>query len=397
MRILWASDAPWANSGYSVETRLTAPRLAALGHDVAFLATYGLQGAVRDWEGFRVYHGGADSFANDVIGFCARDWQADIVITLKDSFVFKPEAFHGQRWVPMVPVDHEPIPPPAVQVVRAAYRPIAYAPNGFRELRRAGFDPLYCPHGYDEKIFYPMPKEEARKALGLTPDIFLVGTVAVNRGGIPSRKAWPQNLEAFAAFARDKPNARYYLHTDMAQDGYEAGVNLANLIGQLGIGDKVFFCDQTIYRRGGFPDDYMRAMYSSMDVLNAVSLGEGFGIPALEAQACGTPVILSDFAAHRDLCFGGWKVSDGLRFYDSQGSWTFLPEPRAIAAAMNNAYLSQNHAADLAALALAGAAEYQIDRVVAEHWKPALEEIERSLTIPSRGVLRIVRKEEVLG
>lgn len=297
----------------------------------------------------------------------------------------------------MVPVDHEPIPPPAVQVVRAMYRPIAYAPNGFRELRKAGFDPLYCPHGYNPATFYPMPKEEARKALGLTPDIFLVGTVAVNRGGIPSRKAWPQNLEAFAAFARDKPNARYYLHTDMCQDGYEAGVNLGNLIGQLGIGDKVFFCDQTLYRRGGFPDDYMRAMYSSMDVLNAVSLGEGFGIPALEAQGCGTPVILSDFAAHRDLCFAGWHVKDGLRFYDSQGSWTFIPEPRAIAAAMNNAYLSQSHFGELGKIAVAGAAEYAIDRVVAEHWKPAMEEIERSLHVPSRGVLRIVRREEVLG
>src|SRR5690242_1941900 len=98
LRILWCSDAPWASSGYSVETRLTAPRLAALGHEVALLCTYGLQGAVREWEGLRVYPGGADPFANDVIGHAARDWQADIVITLKDSFVFKPEAFQGLRW-----------------------------------------------------------------------------------------------------------------------------------------------------------------------------------------------------------------------------------------------------------------------------------------------------------
>src|SRR5689334_3338747 len=157
MRILWASDAPWARSGYGVETALTAPRLAALGHDVALLATYGLQGATREWASdvldangnpivLRVYHGGADAFANDVIGVCARDWRADVVITVKDSFVFRPEAFQGMRWLGMIPVDHEPIPPPVVQVARAMYRPIAYAPNGFRELRQAGFDPLYCPH-----------------------------------------------------------------------------------------------------------------------------------------------------------------------------------------------------------------------------------------------------------
>jgi hypothetical protein len=51
LRILWASDAPDASSGYSVETALTVPRLIGLGHDVALLATYGHQGARREWRG----------------------------------------------------------------------------------------------------------------------------------------------------------------------------------------------------------------------------------------------------------------------------------------------------------------------------------------------------------
>src|SRR5690348_7458295 len=149
LRILFASDSPWASSGYAVETALTAPRLAALGHDVALLATYGLQGARREWEGLPIYPGGADPFANDVIGHAARDWRADIVITLKDSHVFRPEAMQGLRWCPLTPVDHDPLPPSIAGVLRSAYRPIAYAPHGFRSLRKAGFDPLYAPHGFD--------------------------------------------------------------------------------------------------------------------------------------------------------------------------------------------------------------------------------------------------------
>jgi glycosyltransferase involved in cell wall biosynthesis len=396
MRILWVSDAPWATSGYSVETALTVPRLARLGHDVAMLATFGLHGAVREWEGLKVYPGGADSFANDVIGHAARDHKADIVITLKDSFVFRPDAFQGLRWFPMTPVDHEPLPPPVAQICHAAERPIAYAPNGFRELRKAGFDPLYAPHGYDPATYFPSDKAQARKALGLDPSFFIVGTVAVNRGGIPSRKAWPQNLEAFKIFAQDKPLARYLLHTDIAQDGYEGGINLAALAAQLGISEKVMYCDQTIYRRGGFPTDYMQKLYASLDVLNAVSLGEGFGIPQLEAQACGTPVIASNFAAARDLCFGGWHVDGGVRFYDGQGAWTHIPDPEHIAGAMEGAYKELPYPAFTRRRedALTGAAPYQIDRVVAQYWAPLLNEI--GAVPASRGVLRIVRPEEVL-
>lgn len=396
MRLLICSDAPWATSGYSNQVRQFAPALARLGHDVALLATFGLHGGVREWNGLPIYPGGADAFANDVIAVSAQDWRADIVITLKDSFVFRPEAMQGLRWCPLVPVDHEPLPPTIAQVLHAAYRPIAYAPNGFRALRAAGFDPLYCPHSYDPAVMYPGDRAAARKALEISEDLFIVGTVAVNRGGVPSRKAWPQNLEAFALFAKDKPNARYFVHTDLAGDGYEGGVNLGALVSQLGIADKVLFCDQTRYRRGSFPDEYLRTLYAACDVLNAVSLGEGFGIPALEAQACGTPVIVSDFAAHRDLCFGGWKIAGGLRFYDGQGAWTFVPQPEAIAEAMGQAYLSRGDA-DLRERARAGAATYALPCVIEAHWKPALEELEAQIAADAhgRGVLRIVRPEEV--
>ncbi len=397
LSILWCSDAPDASSGYSNQTRLTVPRLAALGHDVALLATFGHHGAVREWNGIRVYPGGADAFANDVIGPSARDWRADIVITLKDSFVFQPKAFEGLRWTGLVPIDHEPLPPAVADVVRHMYRPIAYAPNGYRELRATGFDPLFAPHGFDPKLFNPQPKAEARAFLGIPNDVFLVGTVAVNRGGIPSRKAWPQNLEAFALFARDKPDARYFLHTDLCPDGFEGGVNIRVLCGQLGISEKIIFCDQDKYRHGGFPDVYLHALYCAFDVLNAVSLGEGFGIPALEAQACGCPVITSDFAAQRDLCFGGMKVDRGLKFYDGQGSWVFIPEPAAVADALNSAYYHPARI-ELAAIATAGAEDYQIDTVVERYWKPALEELQAQIANEaSRGVLRIIRREEVFA
>jgi hypothetical protein len=81
----------------------------------------------------------------------------------------------------------------------------------------------------------------------------------------------------------------YFVHTDLADDGYEAGIPLRQIMAQLGILDKVLFCDQERYRYGGFPVEYMRNYYNSLDVLNAVSMGEGFGIPALEVRRAESP------------------------------------------------------------------------------------------------------------
>ena len=38
----------------------------------------------------------------------------------------------------------------------------------------------------------------------------------------------------------------------------------------------------------------MAGWYRSLDVLSACSYGEGFGLPILEAQACGSPAIVTD-------------------------------------------------------------------------------------------------------
>ncbi len=48
---------------------------------------------------------------------------------------------------------------------------------------------------------------------------------------------------------------------------------------------------------GYVPDEDMPALYSAADLFVFPSLYEGFGIPVLEAQACGTPVLTSNSSA----------------------------------------------------------------------------------------------------
>jgi glycosyltransferase involved in cell wall biosynthesis len=59
--------------------------------------------------------------------------------------------------------------------------------------------------------------------------------------------------------------------------------------------DQVIFCDQVAYRYG-YSQAELAAFYTAMDVYLAISYGEGFGVGTIEAQACGTPVIVRTFA-----------------------------------------------------------------------------------------------------
>lgn len=405
LRALWVSDHPRATSGYSNQTALTAPRLQRAGlAEVAILASYGQHGYMSEFEGLPVFPAGADGFGNDVIGRVARQWRADVVITLKDVGVYHPQAFDGLRWCPLTPIDHEPPPPAVIERLRIAYQPIAYAPNGVRDLRRLGFDPAYAPHGYDPAIYAPGDRAEARAALGLPQDAFVIATVAVNRGGLPSRKAWPQLIEAVGMARPTIPHLVWLCHTDRAADGHEHGIPLDPLLAQAGIADRTVLPSSDAYR-SGMPHAHLHRIYVAADALLAVSLGEGFGLPALEAQACGTPVIVSGWAAHADLCFAGWQLrrEDAMPYLDAQLAGVYIPHPGAIAACLRDAAATLADPARRAALsaqALDGARDYQIDRVIETHWRPLLADLERRIadeTRKSRGVLRIVHPREVLA
>jgi glycosyltransferase involved in cell wall biosynthesis len=64
-------------------------------------------------------------------------------------------------------------------------------------------------------------------------------------------------------------------------------------------------------RRLGFvPEEELPALYAGAAALAMPSLYEGFGIPCLEAMACGTPVVASDRAALPEACGGAALLAD---------------------------------------------------------------------------------------
>ena len=323
MKILWHSNAPWASTGYGNQTKIFAPRIKELGHEVAVSCFWGLRGARLIWSDLPCYPGGADVWGNDIISAHAADWfggsaRDGLTLTLMDVWVLNPAVMSRLNWAAWVPIDHDPVPPGVLRSLQqGGCIPIAMSRFGERALRAAGLDPLYVPHGVDCIALHPKDKASAKAAMGFPADAFVVGMVAANKGN-PSRKSFTEAILAFKRFRARHPEAALYLHTE--QTGLNNGVNLVEFLQcQQLPREAVYFCDQYRYAAGIIPEAHLCTAYSAMDVLLNPSSGEGFGIPIVEAQACGTPVIVTDFTAMSELCGAGWKVQ-GQRIWTAQAS-----------------------------------------------------------------------------
>ena len=328
------------------------------------------------WKGIPVYPGLGSTHGNETIHDHATihlgNLRGGTVLTLMDVWVLDPIVWRQMNVCSWVPVDHEPTPRPVADFFHGTGAvPIAMSRFGEEQLKLNGLEPLYCPHAVDTSVY--RPTDDARAAVNLPEDAFIVGMVAANKGN-PSRKCFPEAIEAFKRLHDRHPEARLYLHTEAT--GLFGGVNLPRLIADVGLDlDAVIFPDQ--YRAVHYPftAEVMANIYSSFDVLLSPSAGEGFGIPVIEAQAAGVPVIVSDFSAQPELCGSGWLV-DGHRTHTAIGSWQFVPDVDDIADALLRAYRAPAAQVEKRRRAAREfALGYDIEHVLAEYMRPALEEV----------------------
>lgn len=384
MRILWVSNASWVPTGYGNQTKVTLPALQALGHNVGLFAYYGLDGAIVDMGGMIVYPSGTVPWGNDLVRAHAQQHKADLVISLMDVWVqeFWNDRFAeiGMRFAPWTPIDMTPVPEKIVERLRGVTSIIAMSRYGEAQLRQAGFDNVvYIPHAVDVNVFRPLDQAECRRALGIADDRFVIGMVAANTGR-PSRKAIPEQILAFSKFRAQNPAAKplIWLHMLKGHPAHD-GIDIGPLLDNLGLveGEDVVFSDQ--YRLSvGFNEQQMVQLYNAFDVLSAASLGEGFGLPILEAQACGTPVVCSDNTTGPELCMGGRLVKRMHPFWARLNAWVSVPDVDELAehyAELYDTLRTTHRGTELQFDAHEGAQQYDIRRIVQEHWQPWLEDV----------------------
>jgi glycosyltransferase involved in cell wall biosynthesis len=368
VRILIHSNAPWLPAGYSQQTALLAPRLAGLGHQVAISAFCGISATVMDWRGIRVYPAGAEPYGADVLPGHAGSWQADLVLTLMDAWVLPGRMLASlPKTACWMPVDCSPLSLPDRQVLEASGAvPVAMSEFGRAQLAAAGFDPLLVPHAIDTSVFCPGDKTAAREMAGLPQDAFVIGINAQNLDAV--RKGWPEQMTAFAMFRKKHPDAILLAHTQPG--GFGAGADLREMAERLCISDAIRWTDWYRYVTGGNTPEEMAWWYRCLDLYSGCSYAEGFGLPLLEAAACGIPAVATDFSAMPETAAPGSLLVPGDPFYNPRHrSFWLKPNIGAISAAYERAYSSEPDREMLRDHAL----RFDTDRVMVEFWKPCLE------------------------
>jgi len=143
----------------------------------------------------------------------------------------------------------------------------------------------------------------ARYGLGERPIVLAVGTVQ-------PRKNYTLLVRAFRAVAATQPHAlvivggRGWLTEGLAAE-----------IARQGLGERVVM--------PGFVDDAdLPALYSAAALFVFPSLYEGFGLPLLEAMACGVPVISSDASSLPEVAATGGAPAALLLSPEDEAGWS---------------------------------------------------------------------------
>lgn len=220
-----------------------------------------------------------------------------LVVTVHDlAFRRFPEtAPHGTRWW-LGRLD---------RALTAAARIIAVSESTRRDLLELyGVAPervAVIPHGVDRDVFRPASAgelEAVRCRFGIG------GPYLLSLGGIEPRKNLPGLVRAFAALPAGVRPTLVIAGTGVAWNP-EGGRLLDQALGELS-GE----VRRRIVMVGYVSGADKAALIGGAEALVYPSLYEGFGLPVLEAMACGTPVLTSDVSALPEVSGGAAVLVD---------------------------------------------------------------------------------------
>ncbi len=212
------------------------------------------------------------------VGWLAKDrWGVPLVHTAHTlAKVKNAQLAEGDRAEPKARVIGEE------QVVEQADRLVANTPTEARELIDLYSAPVeqvaVVSPGVDLSVFKPASRAAARERLGLPPHAKIVAFV----GRIQPLKAPDVLIRALAEM--HDPDALALIVGGPSGSGLDRPTALIELAQALGVSDRVRFLPP---QRA----DRLADVYRAADIVAVPSYNESFGLVALEAQACGTPVV----------------------------------------------------------------------------------------------------------
>jgi glycosyltransferase involved in cell wall biosynthesis len=350
-RVLLVSEVNSLNSGFGTYANELLKRLHATNkYELAEFACYGksdMSGSVPwafygnmpedgDQQAIDFYNSnGSHQFGTWRFDKTCIDFKPDIVICYRDpwmdNWIQNAPTRPYFHWVWMPTVDSSPQRQEWIDTFSTCDAVLAYSEFGGKVLKEQGKERINyigcASPGIDPEIYKPLPKEALRKEMGIDPECFIVGTVMRNQ----KRKLFFELMKSFRLFLDDAPSdvaskTFLYLHTSYPEKN---GWDIADGIMQNGLGGKVLmtyvcrmckqffpamfqdaltkckFCNQrtavcpTV--SFGVSVESLAKIYNLFDIYVQYAICEGFGMPQVEAAACGVPVAGTDYSAMHDV------------------------------------------------------------------------------------------------
>ena len=353
-KILMCSEASFLSSGYSVYAREILKRLYAKNkYEIAEFASYGMPGDSRDQEipwryypnavnqedpRFQEYSSSGDnSFGKWRFDRVVYDFKPDIVFDIRDFWMNSYQRYSPlrpyYRWAVMPTVDSYPQQEEWLDVYMDADAVLSYSEWGGHVLSEQTNNLIkYCGSaspGVDLNIFKPIEKNLARKQLGINADARIIGTVMRNQ----KRKLLPDLFQSFRILlntyqknnSADGKDLYLYVHTTYP----DAGWNIPSLLKENEVAKRVLFtyfckkcrgihahtfnhvvkhCPYCKQKSAVFPavtdgvsSEQLSLIYNVFDIYVQYAICEGFGMPQVEAAACGVPLASVDYSAMTDI------------------------------------------------------------------------------------------------
>ncbi len=203
-----------------------------------------------------------------------------------------------------------------VQFMKKADYTVAMSEFGGKILESNGIKNIVIPHGVETETFKPLPPEarsEIRKNNNLAEKFVVLG-VFKNM----SRKMPDKWLQVLRLFKEGKKDVVGVLHVNAAPEfGGEFNMFQLALDYGLEIGKDVMFSGV------GVPRQNMVGMYGMADCFLHTGFGEGFGLPVIEAMACGLPVVGTNSTTAPELIGDCGLLIDTVKYPKTNQEITF--------------------------------------------------------------------------
>jgi glycosyltransferase involved in cell wall biosynthesis len=283
---------------------------------------------------------GSDPFGSHRIGELVQAIQPDLVFVVNDiwvaiSLMDKIEPLKesiGFKTCIYTPIDSYGLFAELLPAVEKWDRFITYTQFGKAEIEKIGYrKPIeVVGHGTDFTKFFPLDKQECRKALGIQEDAFIV----FNGNRNQPRKRIDLTIKGFIKFAKDKPDARLWLNMgkkDMGWDLVPLFKRVARDEGYDPTG-KLILTSPHFSTHNCLPIEKLNQVYNAVDVGINTCIGEGWGLVNTEHAATGTAQVVPDHTSLKEIFDGVPRIAcHGSETDRNYGLERPLPEPESLA------------------------------------------------------------------